>query len=112
MDLQSDGYFILTPGYSLIAQNRIYTSSWFQIRPNISVGFEYDLAGRPDAQFKFAMANEYETYKVESDPLCANAGGGVEFLSANGAQFGIDYRYQYNADTQIHKVRLSGSYRF
>ncbi|MBN1281421.1 MAG: hypothetical protein JW985_00410 [Alphaproteobacteria bacterium] len=112
MNLQSDGYFILTPGYSLIAQKRIYTSSWFQIRPNISVGFEYDLAGRPDAQFKFAMANEYETYKVESDPLWANAGAGIEFLSANGAQFGIDYRYQYNADTQIHKVRLSGSYRF
>lgn len=112
MNLQSDGYFILTPGYSLIAQKKIYTSPWFQIRPSISIGAEYDLIGMPNAQFKFAMANDYEDYKVDIDPLWANAGAGIEFLSANGMQFGIDYRYQYNADMQMHKIRLSGSYRF
>ena len=112
MDLQSDGYFVLRPGYSLIAQKRIYTSPWFQIRPNLSVGIEYDLVGTTAAEFKFAMSNNYEDYNVNIDPLWANAGAGVELLSANGVQVGLDYRYQYNADIQMHKIRLSGSYRF
>lgn len=113
MRLQSDGYFIFTPGYSLTAQKRIYPSAWFQIRPYASIGVEYDVLGAPDkAEYKFAPADAYTKYEVEIDPLWANIGGGVELLSANGLQFGVDYRYQYNSDIQLHNIKISGSYRF
>lgn len=113
MNLESDGYLILTPGYSLTAQKRIYTSPWFQMRPYLTVGAEYDVLGAPDeVQFKFAYANKFTDYEVNIDPLWVNGGGGIEFLGASGFQFGIDYRYQYNADIQMHKIKLSGSYRF
>lgn len=113
MKLKSDGYFILTPGYSLIAQKRIYPSAWFQIRPYASIGVEYDVLGAPDkAKYKFAAAKHFTDYDIEIDPLWANIGGGMEFLSATGVQVGLDYRYQYNADIQMHKIKLSGSYRF
>ncbi|MDL2295248.1 hypothetical protein LJC18_00295 [Lachnospiraceae bacterium OttesenSCG-928-E19] len=113
MKLESDGYLVLTPGYSLIAQKRIYPSAWFQMRPYLSVGVEYDVLGNPDtAQYKFASANKFTDYDVEIDPLWANGGGGIEFLSATGLQIGLDYRYQYNSDIQMHKIKLSGSYRF
>ncbi len=113
MNLQSDGYFIFTPGYSLIAQKRIYTSPWFQIRPYASIGIEYDVLGMPEElQYKFAPSKSYSDYDVEINPLWANIGAGVELLSAVGVQFGLDYRYQYNTDIQMHNIRLSGSYRF
>ena len=113
MHLESDGYMILTPGYSLIAQKRFYPSSWFQIRPYLSAGVEYDVLGAPDyASFKFRPAKSYTKYDIEINPLWANIGGGVELLSSSGFQVGLDYRYQYNTDIQLHKVRLSGSYRF
>jgi hypothetical protein len=113
MDLESDGYMILTPGYSLTAQKRIYPTAWFQMRPYLSVGAEYDVLGTPDvAKFKFAYANKYTDYQIDIDPLWINAGGGIEFLGANGAQVGFDYRYQYNADVRMHNIKLSGSYRF
>ena len=113
MHLESDGYFIFTPGYSLIAQKRIYPSSWFQIRPYVSAGVEYDVLGAPDhAQFKFGPAKKYTEYDIDIDPLWANIGGGVELLSSRGFQLGIDYRYQYNNDIHFHKFKLSGSYRF
>lgn len=113
MKLESDGYLVLTPGYSLIAQKRIYPSAFFQMRPYLSVGVEYDVLGNPDnAQFKFAHADQFTNYDVEIDPLWANGGGGIEFLGASGWQVGVDYRYQYNADIQMHKIKLSGSYRF
>ena len=113
MHLKSDGYFILTPGYSLIAQKRIYTSPWFQIRPYASIGIEYDVLGAPDvARYKFAPAKKYSDYDIEINPLWANIGGGVEMLSANGLQIGLDYRYQYNNDIQLHNIKLSGSFRF
>ena len=110
---ESDGYMILTPGYSLIAQKRIYPTSWFQIRPYASIGVEYDVLGMPDdVRFKFGPAHSYRNYGIHIDPLWANIGGGLEMLSANGIQIGLDYRYQYNNDIQLHKIRLSGSYRF
>lgn len=113
MKLESDGYLVLTPGYSLIAQKRIYPTAFFQMRPYLSVGVEYDVLGNPDnAQFKFAHADKFTNYAVEIDPLWANGGGGIEFLGASGWQVGLDYRYQYNADIQMHKIKLSGSYRF
>lgn len=113
MDLESDGYLMLTPGYSLMAQKRIYPSSWFQVRPYATIGVEYDVLGAPDfARYKFAAANTFSKYDIEIDPLWANIGGGFEFLSANGLQFGIDYRYQYNNDMQLHNIKVSGSYRF
>ncbi len=113
MRLKSDGYFVLTPGYSLIAQKRIYPSAWFQIRPYASVGVEYDVFGAPDfAKYKFAVADEFTKYDIDIDPLWANIGGGVELLSARGIQFGVDYRYQYNDDIQLHNIKVSGSYRF
>lgn len=113
MRLKSDGYFILTPGYSMTAQKRIYPSSWIQVRPYASIGVEYDLFGTPDyAKYKFAPADKYTRYNVEIDPLWANIGGGVEVLTAHGIQFGLDYRYQYNNDIQLHNIRVSGSYRF
>ena len=113
MRLQSDGYAILTPGYSVTAQKRIYPSAWFQIRPYASIGVEYDILGAPDTlEYKFAPADSYTKYSVENDPLWMNIGGGVEVLSARGLQFGIDYRYQYNSEIQLHNVRFSGSYRF
>lgn len=113
MRLRSDGYFVLTPGYSLIAQKRIYPSAWFQIRPYASIGVEYDVFGAPDyAEYKFVVADEFTRYDIDIDPLWANIGGGVELLSARGLQFGIDYRYQYNDAIQLHNIKVSGSYRF
>ena len=113
MDMQSDGYLVLTPGYSLIAQKRIYPSAWFQIRPYASIGVEYDVLGAPDyVKYKFAPAHTYTKYSIDIDPLWANIGGGVEFLSAMGLQIGIDYRYQYNDAIQLHNIKVSGSYRF
>lgn len=113
MHLKYDGYAILTPGYSLTAQKRIYPSAWFQIRPYASIGIEYDVSGMSDsADYKFATANAYSEYDLALDPLWANIGGGVELLSARGVQFGLDYRYQYNEDLQLHNIKLSGSYRF
>ncbi|MFQ6739402.1 MAG: autotransporter outer membrane beta-barrel domain-containing protein, partial [Alphaproteobacteria bacterium] len=113
MDMTSDGYAILTPGYTLTAQKRIYPSSWFQIRPYASVGAEYDVLGAPDQiKYKFAIADKYTDYDVEINPLWINAGAGVELVSATGFQFGLDYRYQHNSDIQLHNFKLSGSYRF
>ncbi|MDE6250332.1 MAG: hypothetical protein K2M34_01720 [Alphaproteobacteria bacterium] len=113
MKLESDGYFTFTPGYSLTAQKRIYPSVWFQVRPYATIGVEYDVLGAPDSvKYKFAAANSYTTYDINIDPLWANIGGGVEMLSVTGVQVGIDYRYQYNADMQLHNIRVSGSYRF
>lgn len=113
MDLESDGYFMLTPGYSLTAQKRIYPSAWFQIRPYATIGVEYDVLGVPDfARYKFASANTFSDYDIAIDPLWANIGGGFELLSASGLQFGVDYRYQYNNDMQLHNIKISGSYRF
>lgn len=113
MRLESDGYFVLTPGYSLIAQKRIYPSAWFQIRPYASIGVEYDVFGAPDyAKYKFVVADDFTKYDIDIDPLWANIGGGVELLSAHGVQFGIDYRYQYNDAIQLHNIKVSGSYRF
>ena len=113
MHLKSDGYAVLTPGYSLTAQKRIYPSAWFQIRPYASIGIEYDMFGMPDsADYKFATANAYSEYDLALDPLWANIGGGVELLSARGMQFGLDYRYQYNEGLQLHNIKFSGSYRF
>lgn len=113
MKLKSDGYFTFTPGYSLTAQKRVYPSVWFQIRPYATIGVEYDVLGAPDSvKYKFAPAKAFTSYDVDIDPLWANIGGGVEFLSATGIQVGVDYRYQYNSDIQLHNIRVSGSYRF
>ena len=113
MDIESDGYMMLTPGYSLTAQKRIYPSAWFQVRPYATIGIEYDVLGASDnVQYKFASADAFSTYDVDLDPLWANIGGGIEMLSANGVQVGLDYRYQYNNVMQLHNIRVSGSYRF
>lgn len=113
MDMESDGYLIFTPGYSLTAQKRIYPSAWFQIRPYATIGIEYDVLGAPDnAKYKFSVANSFTKYDIDIDPMWANIGGGVEMLSANGLQIGLDYRYQYNQDIQLHNIKVSGSYRF
>ena len=113
MALLSDGYLLFTPGYSLVAQKRIYPSAWFQIRPYASIGVEYDVLGAPDfVKYKFAPANDYSNYAIDLNPLWANIGGGVELVSASGIQVGLDYRYQYNSVIQLHNIKLSGSYRF
>ena len=113
MNLKSDGYFIFTPGYSLTAQKRIYPSAWFQIRPYASIGIEYDVLGMPDnTKYKFAVADKYTYYDIETNPFWANIGAGVEFVVANGVQMGVDYRYQYNSAIQLHNIKFSGSYRF
>ena len=113
MNLEFDGYPILTPGYSLTAQKRVYPSAWFEFRPYATVGIEYDLLGSPDTmQYKFAMANKWTDYNIDVDPLWANAGAGVEFLWVNGLHIGAGYRYQYNADVQMHKIHASMKYRF
>ncbi len=113
MHLKSDGYFILTPGYSLTAQKRIYPSARFQFRPYASIGLEYDVFGVPDkAEYKFATAHTYTDYDVGINPWWANIGGGVEFLGASGVHVGFDYRYQYNSDIQLHNIKVSGMYRF
>lgn len=113
MDMESDGYLIFTPGYSLTAQKRIYPSAWFQIRPYATIGIEYDVLGAPDnAKYKFSVANSFTKYDIDIDPMWANIGGGLEMLSAYGLQIGLDYRYQYNQDIQLHNIKVSGSYRF
>lgn len=113
MNLEFDGHPILTPGYSLVAQKRVYPSVWFEFRPYITAGVEYDVLGTPDTmKYKFAMANRWTDYDIEIDPLWANAGAGVEFLWVNGLHIGLGYRYNYNADVQMHKVHASMKYRF
>ena len=113
MKMESDGYLSFTPGYSLTAQKRIYPSVWFQVRPYATIGVEYDVLGAPDnAKYKFATAKKFTSYDIDIDPLWANIGGGVEMLSATGFQVGLDYRYQYNQDIQLHNIKVSGSYRF
>lgn len=113
MKLEFDGYPILTPGYSLMVQKRVYPSAWFEFRPYATVGIEYDLLGSPDTmQYKFAMANKWTDYNIDVDALWANAGAGVEFLWVNGLHIGAGYRYQYNADVQMHKIHASVKYRF
>lgn len=113
MKMKSDGYLSFTPGYSLTAQKRIYPSVWFQVRPYATIGIEYDVLGAPDnAKYKFATAKKFTSYDIDIDPLWANIGGGVEMLSATGFQVGLDYRYQYNQDIQLHNIKVSGSYRF
>ncbi len=113
MHMESDGYAILTPGYTLMAQKRIYPSAWLQIRPYAAIGMEYDVLGMPDdGKYRFAPANRLTTYDIDVNPLWLNIGGGVEVLSALGVQFGADYRYQYNDTIQMHNIRISGSYRF
>ncbi len=113
METKQDGYLVFNPGYSVVAQKRIYPSAWFQIRPYASVGVEYDVLGVPDSvQYKYGAASNFSEYAIDIDPLWANIGGGIEMLSANGMQFGLDYRYQYNANLQLHNIKLSGSYRF
>lgn len=113
MKMKSDGYLSFTPGYSLTAQKRIYPSVWFQVRPYATIGVEYDVLGAPDnAKYKFATAKKFTSYDIDIDPLWANIGGGVEMLSATGFQIGLDYRYQYNQDIQLHNIKVSGSYRF
>lgn len=113
MKMKSDGYLSFTPGYSLTAQKRIYPSVWFQVRPYATIGVEYDVLGAPDnAKYKFATAKKFTSYDINIDPLWANIGGGVEMLSATGFQVGLDYRYQYNQDIQLHNIKVSGSYRF
>lgn len=113
MKMKSDGYLSFTPGYSLTAQKRIYPSVWFQVRPYATIGVEYDVLGAPDnAKYKFAAAKKFTSYDIDIDPLWANIGGGVEMLSVTGFQVGLDYRYQYNQDIQLHNIKVSGSYRF
>lgn len=113
MKMKSDGYLSFTPGYSLTAQKRIYPSVWFQVRPYATIGVEYDVLGAPDnAKYKFATAKKFTSYDIDIDPLWANIGGGVEMLSVTGFQVGLDYRYQYNQDIQLHNIKVSGSYRF
>ncbi len=113
MKLKFDGYPILTPGYSLTAQKRVYPSAWFEFRPYATIGIEYDVLGTPDTmKYKFAIANRWTEYDTDVDPLWANAGAGVEFLGVNGLHVGLGYRYQYNATVQMHKVHASVKYRF
>ena len=113
MNLDFDGYVVLTPGYSLTAQKRIYPSAWFQFRPYATIGIEYDMISTPSTMsYKFAVVDSWTDYDIDVDPLWVHAGAGVEFLSVNGLHVGIDYRYQYNSNVQMHKVRLSGMYRF
>lgn len=113
MKLKFDGHAILTPGYSLTAQKRVYPSSWFQFRPYATIGLEYDVLGTPDTmKYKFAMANGWSDYDIEIDPLWANSGAGIEFLGVNGWHIGLGYRYQYNAAIQTHKIDLNMKYRF
>ncbi|MBR4892250.1 MAG: hypothetical protein IKZ34_03675 [Alphaproteobacteria bacterium] len=113
MEMNLDGYSVATAGYSLTAQKRIYPSASFQIRPYASIGAEYDVLGiNNSVEYKFATTTKYSEYDIEINPLWANIGGGVEFLSARGMQVGVDYRYQYNENVQLHNIKVSGSYRF
>ena len=113
MNLDFDGHFVLTPGYSVTAQKRFYTSAWFQIRPYATIGVEYDLSPSPDKMYyKFAVVSPWRDYDIGVDPLWAHIGVGMEFLSVSGVHVGLDYRYQYNDNVQMHKIHLSGMYRF
>ncbi|MCL2331369.1 MAG: hypothetical protein FWC61_02375 [Proteobacteria bacterium] len=113
MTLKSDGYFSLTPGYSVTLNKRFYMSPWSQIRPFVTLGVEYDVLGmNSDAYYAFAPAMKLTNYELNVDPLWATGKLGVEFIAVSGFQAGLDYEYRYNADIQLHNFRISGSYRF
>lgn len=113
MKLQSDGYFSLTPGYSLTVNKAFYLSPWFKMRPYLTVGVEYDVMGMDDVtQYKFALAQRYTDYDIKIDPLWTSGAVGVEFLAVSGWQFGVNYEYKFNPEITLHNIRLSGSYRF
>lgn len=112
LNFKFNGHAVLTPGYSLTAQKRVYPSAWFEFRPYATVGIEYGLLGPGDTDYKFALANAWTKYDTSVDPLWINGGGGIEFLSVTGIHAGIGYRYTYNDNLQIHKIHASFKYRF
>lgn len=112
MNFKFNGHAVLTPGYSITAQKRVYPSAWFEFRPYATVGIEYGLFGPDNTDYKFALANSWTGYDTSIDPLWVNGGGGVEFLSVTGWHVGIGYRYTYNDNLQIHKIHASVKYRF
>lgn len=108
-----DGFVVLTPGYSLIAQKRIYPSAWLEMRPYVTAGAEYDFFGVPDSVSWKLMGNStWSNYDTKLNPLWVNGGAGIEFLGVRGWHIGLDYRYMFNSDIQMHKLWLDMKYRF
>jgi hypothetical protein len=113
MKMQSDGYFMLIPGYALTLNKAFYLSPWFKMRPHLTVGVEYDVMGMGGTiQYKFAPAERYANHDILIDPLWASGAVGVEFLTVSGLQVGLNYEYKFNQEITMHNFRFSGSFRF
>lgn len=108
-----DGFVFLTPGYSVTAQKRIYPSAWFEMRPSLTVGAEYDFFGVPGSvSYKLAGDSAWSNYDTGLKPWWFNGGAGIEFLGVSGWHIGLDYRYMYNTNIQMHKLWIDMKYRF
>ncbi|MDR1027611.1 MAG: hypothetical protein LBL46_04310 [Rickettsiales bacterium] len=115
MNFSRDKTTLLTPGYTLLLQKRMYLKPTFIMRPWVSVGAEYDLMqGKDDAAIKwrFAPSDAASTMAVESDPLWLRGTAGVEFLTIGGLQFGAGAEYFYNSAIQTIGARVTASVRF
>jgi len=112
MRYQHGGHLVLTPGYELMVQRRVYMSPWIFVRPFASVGVEYDILGMDRFQFRFAPALRFTEYSVETNPLWLRARAGLDFNHARGGAIGIEVEYQHNEFVQMYNLRLSGSLRF
>ena len=113
MNFRQEGYTTFAPGYSVMAQRRMYLHPSFIMRPYLSVGAEYQVMTMGDMiQYKYAPADLWSEFRTDVDPLWVTAKGGFEFLSISGLQFGIGLAYHYNAVMTVQSVNFGASMRF
>jgi len=113
MNIKQEGYTVFAPGYSLMAQRRMYLHPSFIMRPYLSVGAEYQVMAMGEMiQYKYASADLWSEYRTDVDPLWVTAKGGFEFLSISGLQFGIGLAYHYNSMISVQSVNFGTSMRF
>ncbi|MCL1902465.1 MAG: hypothetical protein FWG18_02440, partial [Alphaproteobacteria bacterium] len=112
MKYESDGYFILTPGYSLTLQKKMYLSPWTYIKPYLGGNVEYDIGGFDSVNYKFAPALRMTSYKVDMSPLWLTGRAGIDLAGISGWSLGFEYEYKYNDIIKMSNFRIGGAYRF
>jgi len=112
MHIRHDGHFILTPGYEFIAQRRVYMSALTFLRPYVSVGVEYDVAGIDNIQYKFETATRLTDYAIDTDPIWTTVRAGFEVASMTGLSMGLEAEYRHNEFIRIIGGRAKASLRF
>jgi hypothetical protein len=112
MVLQHDGHFLLTPGYELIMQRRLYTSTWVFLRPYAAVGVEYDVMGLDNLQYRRSNTLQLTDYEIDINPVWVTGRAGLELVSAGGGSVGIEAEYKHNEIVRMMAARISTTLRF